>query len=148
MAEKPKAKLITPEQAGTIKLGMTEKEARTILGEPVSEGIPEEIGGKILAFGEQAELKLTFDRSGFLIEKDASVFPQDLAKVTKENVAKIKRGMKIQEVFSILGRGVQEADLGDKKMKVVTWKDGDKILLYIQFDSFDAVMVPVPVGIK
>jgi hypothetical protein len=140
-APEPKYKY-SLEQYGKLKVGMTEDEVRAVVGEPTSK--PEPAKWRYAeAAGEDVRVTyIDFDGGKVATKGTAGFVTIDAAKLTKENIAKVKIGMTEAEVVALLGPGNPSQTAGNT---VLSYHHGDKRVPVV-FAAGKVSAEPVPEG--
>jgi outer membrane protein assembly factor BamE (lipoprotein component of BamABCDE complex) len=137
----PKSKYSLAQYA-KLKIGMTEDEVRAVLGEPTSKFEPTKWRYAEAAGADAHVIYVDFE-GGKVANKGASGFVAiDAAKLTKENVAKVRIGMTEAEVVALLGPGNPSETANNT---VLSYTHGEK-RVPIVFAAGKVAAEPQPAG--
>lgn len=145
-AKSPK---LNREEFDKLKLGMTDKEVKDLMGKPSVEGVANGDGALIYATADFSKNITVTLKGGKVVQRiGLNLLDKDPATLTKANVEKIKNGLTLKVVVEIMGKASSESDPDpatgegsmswgtlNKKSLQVTFKNG-KVSDFVHF-GFD-----------
>jgi hypothetical protein len=150
-AKDDKSPKLNREQFDKLKLGMTAKEVKEIIGgKPTLEGVIDGDGGIIYATADFSKNITVNLKGGKVVQRiGLNLLDKEPATLTKANVTKIKEGMTIKEVVDIMEKASSETDpdpmtgkghmvwgISNKKTLQVTFMNGKVTdLVHFGFDE-------------
>jgi outer membrane protein assembly factor BamE (lipoprotein component of BamABCDE complex) len=118
---------LTHANVDRVKVGLSAAEVRDILGSPETEALAGGGGNEqIWSWTEGNRSVMLTVAGGGVKAKTADGLDQEPARITRENLNKVKIGMAPDDVVALLGPAGGESE--QESLHNVTWKDGAKLI--------------------